>query len=372
MNDYNKIININNKQNICIDKRNYGIDLLRIISMINIINLHINLTSGLNVMKPESKKYKSLWRLETMSFFGVNCFGLISGIVGFKHSKLSKLVYLWILVTFYSIFTSLYLYSIKQISISELLLSFCPILVRKHWYFNAYFSMYLYIPFINIGINNLNQFYFKNLVIFIILFSCFYDVVGKIVNKNNYHFLNFGYSSLWLITLYIIGAYIGKFVITNKRKINRFFLIFYILLYFSSSLLGSEIFFLTDNKVLISYLSPTILFEAISLIMIFSRLKIDIKWIKKTISFFSSLTFGIYLLHASEFPRQINIIGTVFGFSKRFQSNFIFFKVYGLSIIIFFALSIIDYLRAIIFKFLKIRNLSIILEKFLLNLRIRL
>ena len=330
MNNYNKILNINNKQYIYIDKRNYGIDLLRIISMINIINLHVNLTSGIFAMKPESDRYKSLWRLEVMSFFGVNCFGLISGIVGFKHCKLSKLIFLWILVTFYSIFLSIYLYSIKQISISEFLLSFFPILVRKHWYFNAYFSMYLYLPFINDGINNLNQFSFKNLVFFIILFSCFYNIIGEILNKSNYHFLNFGYSSLWLITLYIIGAYIEKFVISNKRKKNRFFFILYILVYFGSSILSSEIFFITNNRVLISYLSPTILFEAISLIMIFSKLNINIKWLVKIISFFSPLTFSVYLLHASEFPKQIKIIGTVFGLPKRFESNLIFFKVYGL------------------------------------------
>ena len=36
-------------------QRNYGIDLLRIFSMINIINLHINLRSGL--LNINSKKY---------------------------------------------------------------------------------------------------------------------------------------------------------------------------------------------------------------------------------------------------------------------------------------------------------------------------
>ncbi len=54
--------------------RNYGIDLLRIFSMINIIILHINAYSGQLNKLP---KNKSIWRLEALSYFAVDCFGLI-------------------------------------------------------------------------------------------------------------------------------------------------------------------------------------------------------------------------------------------------------------------------------------------------------
>ena len=65
-------------------KRNFGIDLLRIISMINIINLHINKFSGQLSLKPKSPKYKQIWRLQSFSYWSVDGFGLISGIVGYK------------------------------------------------------------------------------------------------------------------------------------------------------------------------------------------------------------------------------------------------------------------------------------------------
>ena len=71
--------------------------------MINIFNLHINLSSGFLLLNPKSQKYKGIRRLETFSYFGVNCFGLISGIVGYKKYKFSNLIYLWILVFFYSV-----------------------------------------------------------------------------------------------------------------------------------------------------------------------------------------------------------------------------------------------------------------------------
>lgn len=82
-------INVKNQ----IIKRNYGIDLLRIISMINIINLHLNLASRLLTLNYTSPKFASAWHLETFSFHAVNSFGLISGVVGYKRYKFSNLIF---------------------------------------------------------------------------------------------------------------------------------------------------------------------------------------------------------------------------------------------------------------------------------------
>ena len=83
--------------------RNYGIDILRIFSMINIINLHINLYFGLLYTKNNDFKSKFIWRLEIFSYFPVDCFGLISGAIGYKKYKFSKLMYLWFIALYYSL-----------------------------------------------------------------------------------------------------------------------------------------------------------------------------------------------------------------------------------------------------------------------------
>ena len=220
-----------NKKNIIKIKkeRNYGIDLLRIFSMINIINLHINLFSRQLYLGYSSLKYKSIWRLEVFSYSAVNCFGLISGIVGYRKYKFSNLIYLWLTVFFYSISISSYLFFVKsQIKFKSLFLSLFPILIKRHWYVNAYFCMYLLLPFINFGINSVNSSFHKNSVIFFILFYSIYYVISKIVDlNNNFNFLNGGYSSMWLIILYIIGAYFGKYIIINivMGNIKTFFFI---------------------------------------------------------------------------------------------------------------------------------------------------
>ena len=102
------------QKNINKQRRNYGIDLLRIFSMINIINLHINRKAGLLHLNSINLKFKNIWRLEIFSYFAVNCFGLISGIVGFNKYKFSNLIYLWFISTFYSIIKNAYLFFEKN------------------------------------------------------------------------------------------------------------------------------------------------------------------------------------------------------------------------------------------------------------------
>jgi len=171
MKEYNEIIKLQEKKKFD-NKRNYGIDLLRIFSMINIIILHINLClcSGQLKLNINNKKFKHIWRLESIAYFPVDCFGLISGVVGYKKYKFSNLIYIWVNTSFYSSIFSLYLYRINRINIKDMILSFFPILIKRSWYITAYFSLYLFIPFLNFGINNLNRNIYRNLIIIYFFF----------------------------------------------------------------------------------------------------------------------------------------------------------------------------------------------------------
>ena len=363
------------KNNTKLIKRNYGIDLLRIISMINIINLHLNLFSGQLSLKITSPKFFNIWRLEVFSYWGVDCFGLISGIVGYKRYKFSNLIYLWIQVCYYSFGISFFLYFLNKINKKNLILSLFPILIKRHWYVNAYFSMYLILPFINHGLNSLKRKIYRNLIILFLIFFSFYNIIANIFGNGNYHFLLDGFSSMWLTILYIIGAYFGKFIIINQNKKGKFYFIFFFLIYILSSFLSSEIYFKLikikskiTNKVLISYLSPTMLIQAMSLIMFFSKLNINIKWIIKIISFLTPLNFSAQLIHARLFETNLKIIIILFKFINRFKNNIIFFKIYGLGIIIYFICVLIDYFRLLIFKLLKIREFCLFLENVIIIL----
>ena len=247
----------------------------------------------------------------------------------------------------------------------DMILSFFPLLIARSWYINAYFSLYLFIPFLNFGINNLNKKIYRNLIIFFILFFSFYYIIGFILNKKNkdFIFLNDGYSTHWLIILYIIGGYIGKYI--NKNNISLKYFVMYLLIYLFSAFITSESYFflistkspINNKKLLINYLSPTIIFEALSLIMIFSKLSINM-FIIKIIEFFTPLTLNITLLHWRLFYEKfIN-----FNWMNKIKPNIIFIVTYQLGIIIYIFCGLIDYLRSIFFKLLKVKQFCILIE----------
>ena len=299
-------------------KRNFGIDLLRILAMINIINLHINRSSlnlKLNINNP---KYKEVYRLEIFSFWPVDAFGIISGLVNFKKFKFSNLLYIWFEYFYYSIFLSIYLYKKSLLNKRNLILSFFPVAIQRFWYFNAYIFLYLLLPFLTNSFSSINKNLFSKLIIsYFFLYSFYHKLVEFNIGRTNFDFINEGYSSIWIIILYISGGYIRRFCL-HSQKFSK---LIYISLYLISSFLTCEHTFYNSkkykvkNSILMSYNSPTIIIQALSLIFFFYHLQIRNKYIQKII---------------------------------------LFFKIYAISSLIYFICAFCDYFRFVLFKQLKI------------------
>ena len=173
--------------------------------------------------------------------------------------------------------------------------------------------------------------------------------------------------SYLLSQLLLVGGYLGKFVINHIS--NSMFNILYIFIYFIISFITSECTFNVkiknkfNNRALLQYFSPTILIQALSLIFFFSKLKITNKYLIKLILFFNPLNFNVTLIHARAFYFNIPIINKFYKFIKSMDSKYLFFKIYGSSMLIYFICASIDYFRYLIFKILKIKNICILIEK---------
>lgn len=87
------------------ERRNYGIDLLRMLAMWMVIILHILNKGGvLSAAAPLSAGYEAAKLLEAGAYCAVNCYGLISGYVGVQHRfQYSGAIALWLRVTFYTV-----------------------------------------------------------------------------------------------------------------------------------------------------------------------------------------------------------------------------------------------------------------------------
>ena len=359
-----------NNNKIQYKKRNPYIDCVRILGMYAIIIHHI-LQHGRVMQK--YKKYRELRLMNTFSFWHVSSFALISGIVGYKTNKYSNLLFLWLCALFYSIYIYLSFKIFKPIALNKrkIFSEFFPVIFHKYWYFTEYFGMYLFLPFINNGIKNINQGDLK--IVILSLLGIFIFWKDFMTNADSFK-MSRGYSVLWLLVFYIVGTYFGKYKINVNGKYKLIFYLIFIIVFFGSTLLCfylpfykgkySKLFIIIKTKQVFLHRinSLTMVLQAISLTLFFSQIKYN-KYIGKIITFFGPLTFGVYLIHENEHVRR-NIIRNVFAKdSVNLSLKTVILLVIYRSFLIFIICSIMDYFRHIIFMLFKIRKICIYLEK---------
>ena len=127
-------------------KRVIGLDLLRIISMLGIIGLHVIGQGGLiNNSNIHSIKYYVILLLLVFFYTSVDVFGLLSGYLNIskEKNKYSRFVQLIMILIYYCLLipSIFYLFNIDNIRDSgykELLFNYFPILIGRYWYITFY------------------------------------------------------------------------------------------------------------------------------------------------------------------------------------------------------------------------------------------
>lgn len=333
-------------------ERNYGIDLLRIFAMMMIVLLHvINQGGVLNATAGNVVNHLIARFLVTTAYGAVNCYALVSGYVGvYSKHRHSSLMQLYLQVIFYTVaMTSVfYFLSSDKIGMRSFLNAFLPVSNESYWYFTAYFGMYFFAPFLNKMILSLSKREAKTLIITIIMvLSVIPCVSQKDVFKSAW-----GYSMIWLCALYLFGGCIK--ITESERKINKktAFVIFIICIFitYASTFLDG----INKYTFLLTYTSPTVLISAVALLVLFSQLKFK-EGFKKVISFFSPLAFGVYLIHTEPHVWNEVLLGRFSYLGNKNPALFIMI-IFAIIFAIWFACSMIDYVRLKIFKLLHIKK----------------
>lgn len=340
-------------------ERNYGIDLLRIFSMFLVLILHICGQGGLLAnVKVGMEQYNVVWFLEIAAYCAVNCYALISGYVGYasKH-KYSSLCILWLRVIFYTLGITLLFQWINPelVTPEHFWQAIFPVVNKQYWYFTAYFCLFLFLPILNSGINNISKKQHKMIIIALLFI---YSVWGTFWDTNVFG-LGGGYSCIWLMILYIVGAYFGKYNI--GKNFNP---ILALAGYFISAII-TFICKINNYGLLVSYTSPTIVLEGIFLLLFFKNLQIPEK-AKKIINMISPLAFSVYLIHVNYFVWNYWFKNRYLSFLE-FEPVKLFFAIMLNAIIIFVICIMIDSVREFIFKKLKLKKLLEKLERKLIK-----
>ena len=354
-------------------ERNYGIDLLKIISMYMVVLLHVLGCGGI-IGNSEifSFNYYVAWFLDISAYCAVDVFAMITGylMVGKKVNGL-KIIPLWLTVFFYSTLIALSFYfipffsSIHEPSKLSIIKSFFPVVTGQYWYFTAYFGMYFFIPFINMLVNSIEKRTHRNLCITIIIVFSLLPIMNLGYIKS--FGLSRGFSAIWLVCCYVIGAYLKKYPlnITPIKSLMIYFASIFLswfIKYFSRFMF--VVFFKKDKdtNLFIDYTSILVIVSAIALVSFFGKLNIKNMLCKKMLTFVSALSFSVYLIHTNHFiyghvikDSFISIVST-----NPFR---LFVGVIVFSLMIFVVCLSIDTIRYALFKLLKIQQIPNLFAK---------
>lgn len=350
-------------------QKNYGIELLRILSMYMIVILHVIGQGGISSAVPVgSHKYIVSWLMLVLSYCAVNCYAIISGYVSCRSRfRFSKILSLWLLAVFFN--TAIWCaarvffpYMTENISFVS---NFMPISGNQYWYFTAYVGVLVFLPGLNALVNNLS----KKQMRWMLLGALAIIALLPEIRENDIFYTHQGYSFLWLAIMYIVGAYF-RLHFTKKKWLSKPLCLLY---YFASALLLAALKFTkeygmakngVENPVYMNHVSYTSIFViicAVSLFLFFVQIDINRTAAQKIISFFSKSTFGVYIIHT-------NLIIWLFVLQNRF-ANFIGVPlplfplcILAAAAVIFLSCTLLEKIRELLFKYLFVDKLCSMLD----------
>ena len=341
------------------NKRNYGVDLLRIVSMFYIVILHTLGHGGvLETAEIGSIQYQAAWFLEIWAYCAVDVFALISGYVSAEDKKVSKrfagCIVLWIQVVLYSVIIVLAcgLFWPDAVTKQDFIRAFFPLIYNNYWYFTAYTGVVCLMPFIAAAIRGLTDSQAKKLLIVLVaVFSCFDIVFKRLVPSN-------GYSFAWILILFIIGAIIKKCGIGKSWR-TPYLIIGIILLNAVTwlwKIYGVETSFLSahfDGDLLVSYYSPTVLVSSVLYLILFSKMSFG--GAGKIVTALAAGTFSVYLINDNPCFRRCFMQG---GFAALASGNVaaLVLETMLFALLFLIAVLLIDIVRQKVFKLCRIRQ----------------
>ena len=343
--------------------QNFGIDALRILSMMMVLMLHFLGFGGLLGAASGSPNYYVSWSLEAISIVAVNCFIMISGYLAVDSNfKVKRIIQIWLQVVFYSFGITLCCFLFFDIDVTKIqfIKSLLPVSTSAYWYVTAFFGLAFFMPVLNGGLKAIHGGYFSSLVVVLIVFFSF---IPSMLNKDPFA-TKFGYTVIWFMVMYVIGYYIKSEKPFAKTKAPLFLLayVFFTTITLLPKLMqiqpdGHWISTIVGEGQSLQYTFPSVLLGSIALFLFFSRVKIKGRVWTKLIAFFAPLSFAVYLIHMQPIIKIQFLTGSS-TFLLNASPNVALCASIAIVIGLFVAMCLVDYIRSWIFKIMKINVLS--------------
>lgn len=319
--------------------RKTNIEILRIVAMMFIIFSHFYSHGGFEVVS-FNENGLFLHSIQILGKIGVNIFILISGYFLISNNEISvkKLLLMWIEILFYSItiYLLVVVFSKESFSIRNMVKLFFPISSKQMWFVSSYFIMYIFHPFINILLKNLEK---QKYEVLIIIMTTIWCIFPTILNKD------FECNKLiWFFYIYSIGGYIKLFpnFIEHDKK-NKY--LYGAIACYILSIIAIAVFDIInkDYSVLFGLQKLPTLVISLLLFIYFVCIKLKNNMVINEVA---KCTFGVYLIHDNPYLKEIIWID-IFKVNSFYESDiFILFAItISTTITVFIICTLIEYVR---------------------------
>ena len=296
-------------------------EILRIVAMMMIIMLHYLDKGG--ILKDLALKMgftgNLAWLIEAFCMVSVNIYVLISGYFLSRSEsefKIGKVALIWAQVLLYSwIITIVFAIVTRggfnfENGIYDFIPLILPVTGGHYWFATIYILLYLFFPFLNMGIKAMDK---KQLKTAVLISVAVFSIWNTILPFTQPLTDREGMDICWFVCLYLTAAYIRKY--SEDFKLNRWLY----LLFFALSC--TLVFALAKGLLLVDvfvgklggyagnfypYNSFLIYFASVCLFVFAMKTNVNAKgFIAKAILFASQGTFGVYLLHEHKLLRYL-------------------------------------------------------------------
>lgn len=346
-----------------IKERNVSVDVLRILLALMVVTIHIGAPLTGHVLNSVSWTPTKLFAyiVHYASIPAVNVYILISGYFSYSQNHdykrlFKKAVSLWLVLLFYSLagLLTTFLISNREICIKDVVDHIFFLSTGEWWFMTNYFCLLFLSPFLNIIVSAFSKLEFK---FFAVAIAVMFGILPSLCGWHDAIGLNYGYSLIWFIVLYILGSGIKRF---NLDKKYNYSCISYLMCYMfmtivilGQNFLFGKVFHMSEMA-FSHYNSVTILVQAIFLFLTFLKLKLSCRF-NRIIILVSSLSMSVYILHCqTDFSKILWNFTNPSSFANDGRLPLLYIII---TLGVFILACSIEYLRKMLFSTLRIDRL---------------
>ncbi len=298
-----------------------------------------------------------VWGAEAFCLMAVNLYAMVTGYVCVLGVwRPSRYLRLWMQVAFYTVGFCVLRELLRQSGMMELspmhwkswVRAFFPVpFASVYWYFTAYTALFLLIPFINKFICSMSA---AGLLRLFVLFFVVFCPAGFLFGDACF---SGGYNAVWLVVLYIAGAYIRL----HSVRVPVRWLVAGLIVAVCVSAAFAHIRF--------NYISPFTVLSTLCTFLLFERLEFKNAVAIKCIALLAPLSFGVYLVHVHpcSWAAMHRYMPRLFG-----ESGYSWWLFVVTPIALYLACTLVDACRAWLFKLCHANALADAMERGLLRL----